>query len=63
MSHHVVQSTIAVGDVAHAVATDRRGSESVSAFGMNVRRDPTAEGERGQRMVVREQHDRMDQLG
>lgn len=59
----VLQSAVAVCDVARTVAAERGRSESVSSFSVNVWCDPTAKGERSKRMVVCEQHDGVDQLG
>lgn len=62
VSQHLLQSAISIGNVTHTVAAQGWGSESVSSLGMDVWGDPTAEGERGQRVVVCQKDYSMDQL-
>lgn len=58
----VISVTIAIGNVTDAVLAERGGSESVSAVAVDLRRDATAEGERGEGVVVCEEHHRVDEL-
>lgn len=54
--------TVAVGYVAHAVLAEGGGSEGVPAVAVDLGHDATAEGEGGERVVVREQDHGVDQL-
>lgn len=58
----MIAVTVSIGYVAHAVLAKGGGSERVSAVTVDLWHDTTAEGERGEGVVVGEQDYSVDEL-
>lgn len=59
---HLIHAVIAICNVTDAVVANRRRSERVATITVNLWTDPTAERERGKRVIVCEEDYRVDQL-
>lgn len=58
----VIGMAVAISNVTDAVLAEGGGSESVPTVAVDLRRDATAEGERGEGVVVCEENDSVDEL-